>query len=112
MGSVLNLRRSEYSVVWLPTEPSVEATMPPPDNRKNDRVPSDEALSAFPNGDDAQPLLDDLQQFEIKAGLASLHFNDSRIIGPCWSMPANHGRAARHLAVRSVAGKFRAGGDM
>src|SRR5258708_12671502 len=44
MGSVLNLRRSEYSVVWLPTEPSVEATMPPPNNRKNDRVPSDEAL--------------------------------------------------------------------
>ncbi len=44
MGSVLNLRRSEYSVVWLPTEPSMEATMPPPDNRKNDRVPSDEAL--------------------------------------------------------------------
>jgi hypothetical protein len=44
MGSVLNLRRSEYSVVWLPTEPSVEATMPPRDNRKNDRVPSDEAL--------------------------------------------------------------------
>src|SRR6266478_1637899 len=44
MGSVLNLRRSEYSVVWLPTEPSGEATMPPPDNQKNDRVPGDDAL--------------------------------------------------------------------
>jgi hypothetical protein len=44
MGSVLNLGRSEYSVVWLPTEPSVDAIMPPPDNRKNDRVASDEAL--------------------------------------------------------------------
>ena len=43
MGSVLNLRRSEYSVVWLPIKSSVDATMPPPDNRKNDRLPSDEA---------------------------------------------------------------------
>ena len=47
MGSVLNHRRSEYSVVWLPTEPSVEATVPPPDNRKNDRVPSDAALQGM-----------------------------------------------------------------
>src|SRR5260370_7047291 len=44
MDSVLNLGRSEYSVVWLPAEPSVEAIMPPPDNRKNDQVPSDEAV--------------------------------------------------------------------
>jgi hypothetical protein len=35
MGSVLNLRRSEYSVVWLPIKPSVDATMPPADDPKN-----------------------------------------------------------------------------
>ena len=45
MGSVLNLRRSEYSVVWLPTSPRGDATMPPADGLKNDPVPSNEALS-------------------------------------------------------------------
>jgi hypothetical protein len=35
MGSVLNLRRSEYSVVWLPIKSSVDATMPPADDPKN-----------------------------------------------------------------------------
>jgi hypothetical protein len=44
MGSVLNLKRSEYSVVWLPTEPSVGATVPPAGDLKNDPVPSNEAL--------------------------------------------------------------------
>jgi hypothetical protein len=43
MGCVLSLRRCEYSVVWLPTSPSVHATMPPAD-LKNDPVPSTEAL--------------------------------------------------------------------
>jgi hypothetical protein len=37
MGSVLNLRRSEYSVVWLPIKPTVDATMPPADDPKNAR---------------------------------------------------------------------------
>jgi hypothetical protein len=35
MGSVLDLGRSEYSVVWLPIKPSVPATVPPADNSKN-----------------------------------------------------------------------------
>jgi hypothetical protein len=35
MGSVLDLGRSEYSVVWLPIKPSVHATMPPADDSKN-----------------------------------------------------------------------------
>lgn len=35
MGSVLNLERSEYSVVWLPIKPSVPATVPPGDDSKN-----------------------------------------------------------------------------
>jgi hypothetical protein len=35
MGSVLDLRRSEYSVVWLPIKPSVDATAPPSDAPKN-----------------------------------------------------------------------------
>jgi hypothetical protein len=43
MGCVLSLRRCEYSVVWLPTSPSVDATIPPPD-LKNDPVPGTEAL--------------------------------------------------------------------
>jgi hypothetical protein len=43
MGSVLSLRRCEYSVVWLPTSPSVDATMPPTD-LKNDPAPGTEAL--------------------------------------------------------------------
>jgi hypothetical protein len=42
MGSVLSLRRCEYSVVWLPTSPSVDATMPPA-HLKSDPVPSTEA---------------------------------------------------------------------
>jgi hypothetical protein len=44
MGSVLSLRRCEYSVVWLSTSPSVDAAMPPADDLKNDPVPSCEAL--------------------------------------------------------------------
>jgi hypothetical protein len=35
MGSVLNLGRSEYSVVWLPIKPSVDATMSPADDPKS-----------------------------------------------------------------------------
>jgi hypothetical protein len=35
MSSVLDLRRSEYSVVWLPIKPSVDATAPPSDAPKN-----------------------------------------------------------------------------
>jgi hypothetical protein len=35
MGCVLDLRRSEYSVVWLPIKPSVDATVPPSDAPKN-----------------------------------------------------------------------------
>ena len=35
MGSVLDLERSEYSVVWLPIKPSVPATVPPADDSKN-----------------------------------------------------------------------------
>jgi hypothetical protein len=42
MGSVLSLERCEYSVVWLPTGPAVDATMPPADDLKNDPVPSNE----------------------------------------------------------------------
>jgi hypothetical protein len=38
MDSVLSLRRSEYSVVWLPIEPSVDATMPPADDPKSDSL--------------------------------------------------------------------------
>jgi len=44
MVSVLSLKRSEYSVVWLPTSPSVDATMPPTDDLKDDPVPGNEAL--------------------------------------------------------------------
>ena len=44
MGSVLNLTRSEYSVVWLPAEPSVDATMPSRDELKFGPVAGDEAL--------------------------------------------------------------------
>jgi hypothetical protein len=47
MGCVLSLSRSEYSVVWLPTEPSVDATMPPADDLKNDPVPGNEALAGL-----------------------------------------------------------------
>ncbi len=43
MGSVLSLKRCEYSVVWLPTSPSVDATIPPAD-LKSDPVPGTEAL--------------------------------------------------------------------
>ncbi len=32
MGSALSLRRSEFSVVWLPTKPWVDATLPPLDD--------------------------------------------------------------------------------
>ena len=35
MSTTLNLERSEYSVVWLPAEPSVAATIPPPRDVKN-----------------------------------------------------------------------------
>jgi hypothetical protein len=44
MGPVLSLRRCEYSVVWLPTSPSVDATMLPAGDLKNDPVPSNDAL--------------------------------------------------------------------
>jgi hypothetical protein len=44
MDSVLSLGRCEYSVVWLPSGPSVDATIPPADDLKNDPVPSHEAL--------------------------------------------------------------------
>jgi hypothetical protein len=44
MGSVLNLSPTEYSVVWLPTKPSVDATIPPADDLKHDPVPTNEAL--------------------------------------------------------------------
>jgi hypothetical protein len=44
MSSVLSLRRGEYSVVWLPTSPSLDAAMPPADDLKNDPVPSNEAV--------------------------------------------------------------------
>jgi hypothetical protein len=43
MGSTLTLRRSEYSVVWLPTKPSVGATMPPPYELKNDPISGKQA---------------------------------------------------------------------
>jgi hypothetical protein len=43
MGRVLSLKRCEYSVVWLPTGSSVDATMPPAD-LKNAPVASNEAL--------------------------------------------------------------------
>src|SRR6266566_5628602 len=43
MGSVLNLARSEYSVVWLPTGLSVDATMPRANDLKNDSVPGNKA---------------------------------------------------------------------
>jgi hypothetical protein len=42
MGSVVSLRRCEYSVVWLPTSPSVDAAMPSAEDLKNDPVPSNE----------------------------------------------------------------------
>jgi hypothetical protein len=35
MGSVLDLGRSEYSVVWLPIKPSADATTPPADDPKS-----------------------------------------------------------------------------
>jgi hypothetical protein len=41
MCSVLSLKRCEYSVVWLPTSPSVDAAMPSADDLK--KVPSNEA---------------------------------------------------------------------
>jgi hypothetical protein len=44
MGPILNLRRSEYSVVWLPTSPRGDVIMPPVGRLKNDPVPSKEAL--------------------------------------------------------------------
>jgi hypothetical protein len=36
MSTTLSLERSEYTVVWLPADPSVEVTVPPPRNVKND----------------------------------------------------------------------------
>jgi hypothetical protein len=44
MGPMLSLRRGEYSIVWLPTSASVDATIPPADHLKNDPAPSNEAL--------------------------------------------------------------------
>jgi hypothetical protein len=48
MGSVLSLRRSEYSVVWLPIEPPVE-TIAPADDPKNDPLRSNEASPGTPD---------------------------------------------------------------
>jgi hypothetical protein len=45
MGSVVSLKRCEYSVVWLPTSPSVDATTPPADLKK-DPVPSTKARTS------------------------------------------------------------------
>src|SRR5712671_1695828 len=41
MGSVLSLGRSEYSVVLLPTKPSVDVTMLSPDGLENDPAPGE-----------------------------------------------------------------------
>ncbi len=43
MGSALSLRQSEFSVIWLPTKPSVDATMPPLDDVENVSVTGQEA---------------------------------------------------------------------
>jgi hypothetical protein len=53
MGCVLSLRRSEYSVVWLPIRPPVEATTAPADDPKNDPLRSNEASPVTP---DRRPL--------------------------------------------------------
>jgi hypothetical protein len=44
MGPMLSLRRGEYSIVWLPASPSVDAIIPPADDLENDPAPSNEAL--------------------------------------------------------------------
>jgi hypothetical protein len=46
MSSVLCLRQSEYSVVWLPIEPPVNATMPAAEEPTNDPVCSNEVSSS------------------------------------------------------------------
>src|SRR5262245_57845314 len=43
MGCVLSLGRSEYSVVWLPIKPAVDATRPPAEDPKNDPLCRNEA---------------------------------------------------------------------
>jgi len=47
MGSVLDLGRSEYSVVWLPIKPSVDATVPPADDPKSAGQRDLRAMSRF-----------------------------------------------------------------
>ena len=53
MGSTLNLRRSEYSVVWLPIKPSVDATMPLSCGVKND---PDSGRQAVPEKRDSRAI--------------------------------------------------------
>jgi hypothetical protein len=48
MGCVLDLGRSEYSVVWLPTEPSVDATRHSPDDLENDPASGEKAVQGVP----------------------------------------------------------------
>jgi len=49
MGSVLSLGRSEYSVVLLPTKPSVDVTMLSPDGLENDPAPGEKAAQDMPD---------------------------------------------------------------
>jgi hypothetical protein len=49
MGCVLSLRRSEYSVVWLPINAPLEATIAPADDPKNDPLRSNEASPGTPD---------------------------------------------------------------
>jgi hypothetical protein len=44
MSTMLDLERSEYSVVWLSAETSVEAIIPPPRDVKNDPGPGKRAM--------------------------------------------------------------------
>src|SRR5262249_597358 len=44
MGSVLNLSRSEYSMTWLPVEPSPDATTPFANDSKNESFDRKDAL--------------------------------------------------------------------
>jgi hypothetical protein len=43
MGFTLTLRRSEYSVVWLPAKPSMDAIAPPPNDVRNDPISGKQA---------------------------------------------------------------------
>jgi hypothetical protein len=46
MCSVVSLKRGEYSVVWLPATPSVDAAPLPADDLENDPVPNNGALAS------------------------------------------------------------------